>query len=131
MKRRGKVWSAVLPTLLFLSMIYPAVTLRAQTNRPVSFLAQEDEVSAYVDTAAQGINAVAKLENPGSGSLFECEGGTARKSGCERSEGRGRKESELPARHREPTIPERDAALARGGGQNGNADLHLRWAASK
>ncbi len=61
MKRRGKVWSAVLPTLL-LSMIFPVVTLRAQTNRPVSFLAQKYEVSAYVDTAAQGINAVAKVE---------------------------------------------------------------------
>jgi predicted negative regulator of RcsB-dependent stress response len=61
MKRRGKVWSAIVPMLL-LWMIYPAVGIQAQTNRPPSFLAQKYEVSAYVDTAAQGINAVAKVE---------------------------------------------------------------------
>jgi hypothetical protein len=61
MKRRGRVWAAVMPALL-LMMLSPASALRAQMYRAPSFLAERYEVSAYVDTAAQGINAVAKVE---------------------------------------------------------------------
>ncbi|HEY4977909.1 MAG TPA: hypothetical protein VII25_01970, partial [Candidatus Acidoferrum sp.] len=50
-----------MPALL-LMMLFPAAALRAQSYRAPSFLAERYEVSAYVDTAAQGINAVAKVE---------------------------------------------------------------------
>jgi hypothetical protein len=61
MKRCGRVGSAVLPTFLFL-MSFCAVSLRAQTPAQWNFLAEKYEVSTYVDTAAQGINAVAKID---------------------------------------------------------------------
>ncbi|HEY2118206.1 MAG TPA: hypothetical protein VGH37_03395, partial [Candidatus Acidoferrum sp.] len=60
MKRRGRVWSAVLPTFIFLAT-FCAASLRAQTARQWSFLAEKYEVSTYVDTSAQGINSVAKV----------------------------------------------------------------------
>lgn len=61
MKRRGTVGAAVRSALLLL-MTFSAAALRAQTVHPPSFLAEKYEVSAYVDTAAQGINAVAKVD---------------------------------------------------------------------
>jgi hypothetical protein len=61
MKRRGKVWSAVLPGIFFL-MTGSAASLRAQTPTQWNFLAEKYEVSTYVDTAAQGINAIAKVD---------------------------------------------------------------------
>src|SRR3974390_2045605 len=51
MKRRGKVWAAVLPAL-FLWLATPGAPLLAQTTRPPSFLAEKYDVSAYVDTIA-------------------------------------------------------------------------------
>ncbi len=61
MKRRGKVWAGVLPTLVLLTA-FSGPALQAQTTHPPSFLAEKYEVSAYVDTIAQGINAVAKVD---------------------------------------------------------------------
>jgi len=61
MKRRGKVWAGVLPSL-FLWLLFPGAAVRAQTARPPSFLAEKYDVSAYVDAAAQGINAVARVD---------------------------------------------------------------------
>ncbi|MGB2626013.1 MAG: hypothetical protein WAK20_04455 [Candidatus Acidiferrum sp.] len=62
MKRCSRVWAAVLPALIFLIMP-GALPLRAQTEASAqwNFLADKYEVSTYVDTAAQGINAVAKV----------------------------------------------------------------------
>jgi tetratricopeptide (TPR) repeat protein len=61
MKRRGRVGAGVLPTLFF-CMVFSGTALQAQTARPPSFLAEKYEVSAYIDTIAQGINAVAKVD---------------------------------------------------------------------
>jgi Peptidase family M1 domain len=47
-------------TLCFL--MFCAVAVQAQVQQAPSFLANKYEVSAYVDTVAQGINAVAKVE---------------------------------------------------------------------
>src|SRR5208283_4054070 len=49
-----------LPALLFW-MSWSATPLWAQTPAEWNFLADKYEVSTYVDTAAQGINAVAKV----------------------------------------------------------------------
>ncbi len=61
MTRLGKVWAGILPAL-FLCLVFPGAALQAQVPRPPSFLAEKYEVSAYVDTIAQGINAVAKVD---------------------------------------------------------------------
>ena len=61
MKRSGKVWGVVLPTLL-LWIAFPAEALHAQSLRPPSFLARKYDVSAYLDNISQGINAVARVE---------------------------------------------------------------------
>src|ERR1700690_117530 len=61
MTRRQKVWAAILPGMLMLLAII-AEPVKAQVTRAPSFLAEKYEVSAYVDTIAQGINAVAKVE---------------------------------------------------------------------
>jgi predicted negative regulator of RcsB-dependent stress response len=49
------------PSMLFFC-IFCAATAPAQVQQAPSFLADKYEVSAYVDTVAQGINAVAKVE---------------------------------------------------------------------
>jgi hypothetical protein len=59
MTRRGKVWAG--PAILLL-MALAAVRTTAQESRAPSFLAEKYEVSTYVDTASQGINAIAKVE---------------------------------------------------------------------
>ena len=61
MRRRGKVLAGILP-LLFLGLAFPGAAVHAQTARPPSFLAEKYDVSAYIDTAAQGINAVARVD---------------------------------------------------------------------
>jgi hypothetical protein len=61
MKRSGWKWAASLPAFL-LWMTLGSAGVQAQGSRPVSFLAEKYEVSAYVDTVAQGINVVAKIE---------------------------------------------------------------------
>src|SRR5271156_2831638 len=48
------------PAMLFFC-VFCAAAARAQVQAP-SFLADKYEVSAYLDTVAQGINAVAKVE---------------------------------------------------------------------
>jgi hypothetical protein len=56
-------WAPPLATL-FLSLLCAlcAPLANAQNQRPVSFLADKYEVSAYLDTAAQGINVIAKVQ---------------------------------------------------------------------
>lgn len=61
MKRRLRIRTATLPVLLGLWSVCGS-TLAAQQPRPVSFLADKYEVSVYVDTVAQGINAIAKVQ---------------------------------------------------------------------
>jgi len=61
MTRRQNVWAALLPTALLL-MAIACEPSKAQVARAPSFLAEKYEVSAYVDTVAQGINAIAKVE---------------------------------------------------------------------
>jgi aminopeptidase N len=54
-------WAFVAFALILLCAAY-SFPAKAQNQRPPSFLADKYDVSAYVDTAAQGINAVAKVE---------------------------------------------------------------------
>src|SRR6516162_2745429 len=61
MTRRQRNWTLTLSGLLTLWFV-GGVPLKAQVSRPVSFLADKYEVSAYIDTVAQGINAVAKVQ---------------------------------------------------------------------
>ncbi|HEY1470675.1 MAG TPA: M1 family aminopeptidase [Candidatus Acidoferrum sp.] len=61
MTRRGKVWAGLVPAILLLTAL-AAVRTSAQEPRAPSFLAEKYEVSTYVDTASQGINAIAKVE---------------------------------------------------------------------
>ena len=61
MRRRGKVWAGLAPAILLLTAL-AGVRTRAQEPRAPSFLAEKYEVSTYVDTASQGINAIAKVE---------------------------------------------------------------------
>src|SRR4249919_724382 len=61
MKRRGRVCAGILSSF-FLLLTFPGVALHAQTSHPPSFLAEKYDVSAYIDTIAQGINAVAKVD---------------------------------------------------------------------
>ena len=61
MTRRGKVWAGLMPAILLLAAL-AGVRTTAQEPRAPSFLAEKYEVSAYVDTASQGINAIAKVE---------------------------------------------------------------------
>src|SRR5215831_14876760 len=61
MTRRQRNWTLNLSGLLTLWFV-GGVPLKAQVSHPVSFLADKYEVSAYVDTIAQGINAVAKVQ---------------------------------------------------------------------
>jgi len=61
MTRRRKVWAALLPAILLLTAL-AGVPARAQELHAPSFLAEKYEVSAYLDTASQGINAIAKVE---------------------------------------------------------------------
>ncbi|HMD42321.1 MAG TPA: hypothetical protein VKH45_04540 [Candidatus Acidoferrum sp.] len=60
MKLCSKLWAAILAALFFW-MTFCAAPLRAQAPTQWNFLAEKYEVSTYVDTAAQGINAVAKV----------------------------------------------------------------------
>jgi hypothetical protein len=48
--------------VLFLLAAWCAPQLQAQAQRPPSFLAEKYDVSAYLDTAGQSINAIAKIE---------------------------------------------------------------------
>jgi Peptidase family M1 domain len=61
MKRVGRYWVIRLPIVLAW-MATVGAALQAQTPRPQSFLAEKYEISAYVDTIAQGINSVAKVD---------------------------------------------------------------------
>ena len=61
MTRRQRNWTLTLSGLLTLWLV-GGVPLKAQVSHPVSFLADKYEVSAYVDTVAQGINAIAKVQ---------------------------------------------------------------------
>jgi predicted negative regulator of RcsB-dependent stress response len=61
MTRRGKVWAGLAPAILLLTAL-AGVRTTAQEARAPSFLAEKYEVSTYVDTASQGINAIAKVE---------------------------------------------------------------------
>ena len=61
MTRRGKVWAGLAPAILLLTAL-AGVRTAAQETRGPSFLAEKYEVSTYVDTASQGINAIAKIE---------------------------------------------------------------------
>ena len=61
MTRRGKVWAGLAPAILLLTAL-AGVQTAAQETRGPSFLAENYEVSTYVDTASQGINAIAKIE---------------------------------------------------------------------
>jgi Peptidase family M1 domain len=60
MTRRQKRWASLFLVLPFLCAFSALST--AQTPRPSSFLAEKYEVSAYLDTTAQGINAIAKVQ---------------------------------------------------------------------
>lgn len=63
MKHLPKRWAlAVASSLLLLSCIAGAPLANAQAAKSFNFLADKYEVSAYVDTAAQGINAIAKVQ---------------------------------------------------------------------
>jgi hypothetical protein len=61
MTHRQRSWALRAPAILFLWVIC-GVTVKAQAPRAPSFLADKYEVSVYLDTVAQGINAVAKVE---------------------------------------------------------------------
>jgi hypothetical protein len=61
MTRRRRVWAGLMPAILLLTAC-AGVRTAAQELRVPSFLAEKYEVSTYVDTASQGINAVAKVE---------------------------------------------------------------------
>jgi peptidase M1-like protein/tetratricopeptide repeat protein len=61
MTRRRKVWAGLVPAILLLTALAPVRT-EAQESRTPSFLAEKYEVSTYLDTASQGINAIAKVE---------------------------------------------------------------------
>jgi aminopeptidase N len=61
MIHRQRSWALRAPAMLFLWVIYGAAA-HAQELHPPSFLADKYEVSVYLDTAAQGINAVAKVQ---------------------------------------------------------------------
>ncbi len=61
MNHRQRSWALRAPAVLFLWVIC-GVAAQAQEIHPPSFLADKYEVSAYLDTVAQGINAVAKVE---------------------------------------------------------------------
>jgi Peptidase family M1 domain len=61
MTRRGKVGAGLTPAILLLTA-FAGVRTTAQEPRAPSFLAEKYEVSTYVDTASQGINAIAKVE---------------------------------------------------------------------
>ena len=61
MKYRHRSWARITPAILLLCVACCA-RLQAQVPAPPSFLAEKYEVSAYLDTVAQGINAIAKVE---------------------------------------------------------------------
>lgn len=61
MIHRHRSWALRAPAVLFLWAICSAA-VPAQEVHPPSFLADKYEVSVYLDTVAQGINAVAKVE---------------------------------------------------------------------
>ena len=61
MTYRQRSWPLGAPALLFLWAFW-GIAVNAQVARPPSFLADKYEVSAYLDTVAQGINAVAKVQ---------------------------------------------------------------------
>lgn len=61
MTRRSLGWAGTL-SVLFLCLAFPGAALWAQTPRPPGFLAEKYDVAAYIDTIAQGINAVAKVD---------------------------------------------------------------------
>lgn len=54
-------WARLAPAILFLCFLC-AAPVKAQVPVAPNFLAEKYEVSAYVDTVAQGINAIAKVE---------------------------------------------------------------------
>jgi len=54
-------WAPVTPAILLLCAVCSS-PVKAQVPRPPSFLANKYEVSVYLDTVAQGINSIAKVE---------------------------------------------------------------------
>ncbi len=62
MTRRARKWAGrVAAFLVLIALAIAPVSAQQEPHLP-SFLAQKYEVSAYIDTAAQGINAIAKVE---------------------------------------------------------------------
>lgn len=61
MTYRQRRWALFPPALMLVLAACSAAT-NAQTPRPLSFVADKYEVSVYLDTLAQGINAVAKVQ---------------------------------------------------------------------
>ena len=62
MTRREKIWAALLPaSLLVLAAVSPHVQAQDVPGGP-SFLAEKYDLTAYLDTAGQSINAVAKID---------------------------------------------------------------------
>src|SRR5215469_1675286 len=61
MTYRQRRWALFPPALMLVLAACSAAT-NAQTPRPLSFVADKYEVSVYLDTIAQGINAVAKVQ---------------------------------------------------------------------
>ena len=61
MRHSQRRWALSAPTLL-LALALCSAPVNGQTPRPLSFVADRYEVSAYLDTVAQGINAIAKVQ---------------------------------------------------------------------
>jgi hypothetical protein len=61
MRHLPRRWVLSAPTLLLVLALCSA-PLNGQTPRPLSFVAERYEVSVYLDTVAQGINAIAKVQ---------------------------------------------------------------------
>jgi peptidase M1-like protein len=61
MRHRDWSWARLAPPILLFCAVCSAPA-KAQVPAPPSFLATKYEVSAYLDTVAQGINAIAKVE---------------------------------------------------------------------
>ena len=61
MRRRQKAWGALLPTSLLLLTFWRAPLQAQQTQLP-SFLAEKYDLTAYLDTSGQSINAVARID---------------------------------------------------------------------
>jgi hypothetical protein len=61
MTRGSRFWTGILPVIAVLWAM-AAVPALAQVGRPVSFLAEKYDLSAYLDTSGQSINAIVKID---------------------------------------------------------------------